>query len=310
MFRQYYSAFLDKIKYFLNIKENGIYIDCTFGNGNHSLEILKNLSRDGRLFSFDVDYESILINSKNINDTRLSIINSNFINIENYVRKIHLYRKINGIIFDLGISSWQLDSSNRGFSFSKDSPLDMRMNRNYGISAKNWINYAKKKDILYVIKKYGEERYARKITKKIILFRKKRKINSTGDLVNIIKSVVKNKLIKSCARVFQAIRIYINDELNILSKSLHYSYNVLATKGRLVVISFHSLEDRIVKNFIKSKSNLKSSLISGLPLTEKKINELCPIKMIDLGKYKSSIKDLNKNNRIRSAILRVAEKIN
>ncbi len=308
MFKQYYPPFLSKIKYFLNIKRNGIYIDCTFGCGNHSLEILKHLSKNGKLFAFDIDYESILINSKNICDSRLNIINSNFSNIENYVKKMNLNNKINGIIFDLGISSWQLDNVDRGFSFSKNGLLDMRMNRNYGIRAENWINNASKKDILYVIKKYGEERYAKKIVEKIILFREKKSINSTKDLVKIVKSVVKKKYIKSLARVFQAIRIYINDELNVLLKALHASYNVLSNQGRLVVISFHSLEDRIVKNFIRSKSDNRSFLISDIPLTEKKINELYPIEMINLGKYKPSIKDLDKNNRIRSAILRVAEK--
>ncbi len=308
MFKKNYPAFLKKIKKFLNIKKNGIYIDCTFGCGYYSLEILKNLSKNGRLFSFDIDHKSILVNSKNIYDSRINIINNNFSCIENYIKKINLNNKINGIIFDLGISSWQLNDISRGFSFSKNGFLDMRMNQNIGVSAKNWINYASKENILYVIKKYGEERYAKKIAERIILFRNKKKINYTKDLVKIVKSVVKYKYIKSLARVFQSIRIYINNELDVLLKGLNSSYNILASKGRLVVVSFHSLEDRIVKNFIKNKSDIMSSLVPDIPLTEKKIIKLYPIKMINLGKYKPSVKEIINNNRIRSAILRVAEK--
>ncbi len=301
-------AFLNRINEFLNIKKNGIYIDCTLGCGNYSIEILKFLSEKGKLFSFDIDPKSVLINFNKIKDNRFTIINSNFSYMEDYINNLNLSKKINGIIFDLGLSSSQLDDPSRGFSFLKEGPLDMRMNQNKGITAKYWINNANEKDILNVIKSYGEEKYAFNITKKIIFFRKKKKLSTTFDLIKIIKSVVKKNCIKSFARVFQSIRIFINDELNSLIKGLKSAYNILSPKGRLVVISFHSLEDRIVKNFIRKKSNINFYLLPDIPLTDKQINEMYFCKMNNLGKYKPLAEEINLNNRIRSAILRVAEK--
>ncbi len=306
MFKKYYPAFLKKIKKFLNIYKNGIYIDCTFGCGFHSLEILKNLCSSGKLFSFDLDNESLLINSKKINDSRLNIINDNFSYIEYYINNLGLKKKINGIIFDLGLSPWQLNNYNRGFSYLHNGPLDMRINRKIGISASYWLNNANIKDITNILSKYSEDYYSKKIAKKIIFFRKNKRINYTYDLVNIIKSVVGNNCIKSLARIFQSIRIYINNELNFLVDGLNASYNILAKNGRLVVISFHSLEDKIVKKFINEKSNL--NFISDIPLTEKQIKKYYVSKMINLGKYKPSKYEIINNNRIRSAILRVAEK--
>ncbi len=307
MLKKYYPAFLKNIKKFLNIKKNGIYIDCTFGCGSHSLKILENLCELGRLFSFDSDNESLLINSRKIKDSRLSLINSNFSDIEYYINNLGFKKKINGIIFDLGLSNWQLDVSDRGFSYLRNNFLDMRMNKNIGISASDWINNVSEKNIFKVIKNYGEDYCARNIAKKIVFFRKKKKIMYTRDLVEIIKYVVGGKnYIKSLARVFQAIRIYINDELNSLINGLQSAYNILSKKGRLVVISFHSLEDKIVKKFIYKKSNV--NLISDIPLTDNQIKEIYPVKMINLGKYKPSMKEIINNNRIRSALLRVAEK--
>ncbi len=307
MLKKYYPAFLKEIKKFLNIKKDGIYIDCTFGCGEHSLEILKNLCVSGKLFSFDIDNESLLINSRKIQDPRLNIINSNFSYIENYIKRLGFQKKINGIIFDLGLSIWQLDQSNRGFSFLKNDLLDMRLNKNIGISAMYWLNNANEKDIFNVIKNYGEDYNAKNIAKKIIFFRKRTVLKYTQDLVKIIKYVVgARKYIKSLARVFQSIRIYINDELNSLINGLKAAYNILSSKGRLVVISFHSLEDRIVKKFIYNKTNM--NFIPNIPLTDKQINKFYSTKMINLGKYKPSPKEIINNNRIRSAILRVAEK--
>ncbi len=306
MFKKYYPAFLKRIKKFLNIRKNGIYIDCTFGCGFHSLEILKYLCRSGKLFSFDIDKESLFINSKKICDSRIKIINSNFSRIDYYINNLGLKNKIDGIIFDLGLSPWQLNNYNRGFSYNYNGPLDMRMNQNNSISASDWLNTANIYDIIKIFKKYSEDFYSKIIAKKIIFFRKKRKIKFTYDLVKIIKSVVGNNCIKSLARIFQSIRIYINNELNSLINGLNSAYNILSKKGRLVVISFHSLEDKIVKKFINEKSSL--NLIPDIPLTEKQIKDNYNTKMINLGKYKPSLDEINNNNRIRSAILRVAEK--
>ncbi len=306
---QHNSAFLKQINKFLNIQKNGIYIDCTLGCGNYSIEILKFLSEKGRLFSFDIDPKSVLINYKKIKDNRITIINSNFSFIEKYINDFNLSNKINGVIFDLGLSSYQLDDFERGFSFLNNGPLDMRMNQNEGISAEYWLKYAGIKDMFSVFRKYGEERYAKKIAKKIIFYRKNNILKYTFDLVKIIRSVVKKNCIKSFARIFQSIRIFINDELNSLINGLNAAYNILSSKGRLVVVTFHSLEDRIVKNFIKKKSDIMFSLLPDLPLTNNQINKKYFCKMKNLGRYKPSKEDINLNNRIRSAILRVAEKI-
>ncbi len=307
-----YSPFLNSINFFLNLKKNGIYIDCTLGNGGHSLKILDNLDKNGVLFSFDRDLEAInnIFKIKN-RDKRFTVIHSNFSYIKKYMDLYFLSGKVNGILFDLGMSSYQLDNPLRGFSFMKNGPLDMRMNVNDGLSAECWINKASQKEIYYVIKKYGEENYAWKISKKIIMYRKKKRIKNTFDLSKIINSVVgfKNRKNNPSTKTFQAIRIFLNRELYFLFKGLNAAYDILAPKGRLVVISFHSLEDRIVKNFIKLKSNINSYLLSDLPLTEKQININYPLKMKNLGKFKPLFEEIKVNPRIRSAILRVAEKI-
>ncbi len=306
----YDPPFLKEINNFLNIKKNGIYIDCTFGSGKHSIEILSKLNVDGRLFAFDCDYESLFVSKNVINDIRFKIINDNFIYLKHYMNNFLLTGNINGILFDLGISYYQLNNPFRGFTFMKNGPLDMRMNRFKGVKASYWINKATFNEIYKVIKNLGEEHYAKTIAKNILFYRKKFYINKTLELSKIINYSVKSKKYfkHKSTRTFQAIRIFINDELNNLKKALNVAYDVLAPGGRLVVISFHSLEDRIVKNFIKSKCLNNINLLDNIPLTEKFINDLYPVTMLNLGKYRPSNKDINNNNRIRSAILRVAEK--
>ncbi len=307
---KYKSAFLNNIKNYLNIKKNGVYIDCTFGSGYHSFEILNYLNKNGKLYSFDCDPISIKKGKKKINDYRIKLINDNFSNLKYYINYYNLYKKINGIIFDLGLSNIQLDNSNRGFSFLKNGPLDMRMNQNLGFPLKKWINNAKEKDIYNVIKKYGQDYNSKKISKNIFLYCKKNKLCTTYELSKIIKYSIKSyKDYKSKARVFQAFRIFINNELSNLKSSLYESYKFLSKKGRLVVISFNSLEDKIVKKFIKKKSDSNYNLLNGIPLTFNQIKNFNPSKLINLGKFKPSKKDIFNNSRIRSAILRVAEKI-
>ncbi len=302
--------FLNLINNFLNIKKDGIYIDCTFGCGSYSINILNNLNKDGRLIAFDYDPKTVFLGKKIINDNRFILINDNFINMNKYIKKFNLYNKINGIIFDLGISSYQLNDSKRGFSFLRNGPLDMRINQNFGFPLSKWLNIVKKKDLYKIIKMYSEEKFSKKIANKIILYRKLKYLNTTLDLCKIINLVIKfKKKYKNYARIFQAFRIFINNELNNLSKTLEISYNILANKGRLVVISFHSLEDRIVKNFIKKKSDINNIFLPEIPLTFKEINNFNSIKMINLGKFKPSYLDIKNNRKIRSAILRVSEKI-
>ncbi len=311
MFVNHNSAFLNDIVKLLKVKPNGIYIDCTFGCGGHSIKILNNLSPKGRLIAFDIDPQSVILSKYIINDKRFVIINDNFSNLEFYINKFSLFNKINGIIFDLGISSYQLDNPLRGFSFKKNGPLDMRMNQNIGIKASYWLNNASKVNIYNVIKKFGEEFFAKKIASQIVFERKKNKFRNTMDLCNIINKVVyckkfyKNK----STRTFQAIRIFINNELNNLKKGLNSAYNILSKGGRLLVISFNSLEDRIVKNFINYKSNYNYSLLEDLPLTLNQIKKFNFIKMLNLGKFKPLYKDILLNNRIRSSILRLSKKI-
>ncbi len=309
MLLKYDPPFLNSINEFLNLDKDGIYIDCTFGCGLHSRKILSYLSDKGRLISFDCDPESINI-AKKIEDKRLTIIHSNFSFLKENIENRFLSGKINGILFDLGVSSLQLDNPIRGFSYSKDGLLDMRMNQNIGITASSWLNKATEYDIRYVLRKFGEEIYAKKIAKKIIFFRKLNYLKRTLDLSKLVNSVIKSKKYfkNKSARTFQAIRIYINDELNSLINGLNAAYSILSKKGRLVVISFHSLEDRIVKNFINNKSNVRSFLLPDIPLTDKEINILYPYKMINLGKFKPDLNSIKLNPRIRSAILRVAEK--
>ncbi len=305
------SAFIDDIVKFMNIEPNGIYIDCTFGCGGHSINILNNLGSKGRLISFDIDPKSVILSKSIIYDKRFLIINDNFSNLEFYINKFSLLKKINGIIFDLGISSYQLDNPLRGFSFSKNGPLDMRMNQNIGITASYWLNNASKFEIYNVIKNFGEELYAKKIASEIVRIRKKKKIINTLELSSILNKVIYcNKFYKNkSTRTFQAIRIFINKELDNLKKGLNSAYNVLAKNGLLLVISFNSLEDRIVKNFINFKSKSNYSLLDGIPLTYDQIKKISPIKMLNLGKFKPSYKDIKYNNRIRSAILRISKKI-
>ncbi len=300
--------FLNIIKDILVFKKNGVYIDCTFGKGYHSLFILSMLGEKGRLLSFDCDYDAISLAS-NIKDKRFQIIHSNFSLIKNYTDAFSITGKVDGIFFDLGLSDNQLNNPLRGFSFLKKGPLDMRMDRSKSFTAKKWLYQASEKEICHVIRNFGEEFYAKKIAKQIVFDRKRNLLNDTLCLSNLVKSIIGYKKFKHQAtRTFQAIRIYINNELYHLQKVLNVIYDILAPQGKLFIISFHSLEDRIVKRFIKSQSSV-DNFLSNIPLTMNEITKLYPIKMYNLGKFKPSKQEIRNNPRIRSAILRVAEKI-
>jgi len=291
----------------LNIKEDGIYVDCTLGYGGHSSQILKRITR-GCLFAFDQDGEAIEYSKKilgQINDN-YEIINSNFVNIKEELNKRGI-TKVDGILFDLGVSSPQLDEGDRGFSFHKDAPLDMRMNQNQELSAKEVVNNYSLEDLTRIFYEYGEEKYSKSIATGIVKYRQNKPIETTLELVSIIQDNVPEKYRREhhpARKVFQAIRIEVNDELNVFEKALTDSIDLLGTGGRICVITFHSLEDRICKNIFKKYSEV-DKVYKGLPFIP---DEYKPkIKLID--KIKPSKEELDDNNRSRSSILRVIEKL-
>lgn len=304
---QHIPVMKEEIINFLEIQEDGIYIDSTFGMGGHSKEILKKLGRNGKLYALDKDPFAYSIGQK-IKDSRFHIIQQNFSKLLDYAKNENIIKQVNGIIFDLGVSSMQLDNSNRGFSFKKDGPLDMRMNPKSGISASDWLFSSNTQEIAFVLKEFGEERFAKKIAYAIKKFSGIKKITHTLELANIIKKAIpKKKSLKHPARKsFQAIRIYINQELEEIKKALESTLDILKPGGRILVTSFHSLEDRIVKKFITYNST-KATIPYGLPITEKqlKLLKICKLKMIN--RILPSQKEINHNPRARSSILRIAE---
>lgn len=290
----------------LNIKDSGIYIDATFGRGGHTLGILEKLGQQGRLIAFDQDITAIEYGNQHFNDSRLKLIHSPFANMHKILSGQDLVGKIDGIFMDLGVSSPQLDNAQRGFSFNADGPLDMRMNQNTGISVAQWLKAADEVKIANVIYEFGEERKSRKIAYAIKKFQQKQMIETTLQLANIVSSVVKRQKNKHPAtRTFQALRIFINQELTQLSNTLEQTLDLLAPKGRLCVISFHSIEDRIVKQFIQQHSK-KAQLPKGLPIMDSNDTQQMPLK--NLGKSFASKKEVENNKRSRSAILRIAQR--
>ena len=285
----------------------GLYLDTTAGFGGHMQLILEGLGNRGHLIAADRDQDSIAYLKSQFSDPQLTIIKSNFKGLRQEIDQLDQSFAFDGIIADLGVSSHQLDSKDRGFSFKKDADLDMRMDQSTGISAKNWINTAAEDEISDVIWKYGEESYSRKIAKAIIEQRSIRPISSTlefADLIYQLKKYSKKKEKKHPAtKTFQAIRIHINDELEELRSLLDFSLECLKPGGRIVIISFHSLEDRIVKRFFRDNSRIDPNL-SKLPNLE----DTSRLKVI-LKKVKPSDEEIKVNPRARSAILRAAEKI-
>ena len=276
----------------LVFKNNGTYVDCTFGAGGHSLEILKKLDSLGSLVSFDKDVQATLNLSEEFSgETRFKLINDSFSNIKKYFKN----DSIDGVLIDLGISSTQLDDAKRGFSFQSDGPLDMRIDATKGITARDWINGASKKEIEDVLWNLGEERASRKIARKIVYSREKKSIETTKDLTDLILNSVQTKSKKHPAtNSFRAIRMFINNEIQELKEALEASGDLLRSGGRLAVISFHSMEDRIVKRFFQGKD---------------RVNSRVEFKYLKDKFLKPGSQEILNNPRSRSAILRVAEKI-
>ncbi|EJD6376822.1 MULTISPECIES: 16S rRNA (cytosine(1402)-N(4))-methyltransferase RsmH [Providencia] len=305
------TVLLDEAVNGLNIKPNGIYIDGTFGRGGHSRLILSQLGAQGRLIAIDRDPEAIKA-AQAIDDPRFMIKHGPFSAIAEYVEEEGLAGKIDGVLLDLGVSSPQLDDPERGFSFMRDGPLDMRMDPTRGQSAQQWLMDAEADDIAWVLKTFGEERFAKRIARAIVERNhnpEEEPLTRTRHLAELIAKVspMKDRHKHPATRSFQAIRIYINSELEEIEKALEGAMNVLAPKGRLSVISFHSLEDRLVKRFIR-KNSKGPSVPAGIPLTEAQIKELGAAQLRDLGKMKPSENEIDENPRARSSVLRFAEK--
>jgi 16S rRNA (cytosine1402-N4)-methyltransferase len=291
----------------LNIKASGIYIDATFGRGGHTRQILSQLGPDGQLFCLDRDPDAI--NSANEQfgqDARVTICHTSFSHIENIAEQFNILGRVDGILFDLGVSSPQIDTAERGFSFQKEGPLDMRMDPTTGQSAADWLNTASEQDIAKVIKDYGEERFAKLIARAIVNTRGEHPFKTTKDLAKVVASNVHTREPgkNPATRTFQAVRMYINQELEYITTGLSGAIPCFAPKGRFVVISFHSLEDRIVKRFIRDQ--VRGDVPEGLPLREDQIKRT--FKMISK-RIQPSEQEVVANPRSRSAILRVAEKI-
>ncbi len=294
----------------LNIQENGIYIDATFGRGGHSSAILSHLSKDGHLIVIDKDLTAIAEAKELLNknqEKKLSIHHSSFANIKKIAEQENVYGKVNGILFDLGVSSPQLDTAERGFSFLRDGPLDMRMDQNSGVDAASWLKHAKEEDIAHVLYFYGEERYSRRLAKKIVEERALNPITRTLQLAQLIADAhpAWEKHKHPATKSFQAIRIFINHELDELEQALACCVDILANNGRLVVISFHSLEDRIVKRFLKLQSE-GVPIPAHVPVKEQDRH----VSMRRIGKaIRATKEEVSANPRARSATLRIGEKI-
>lgn len=305
----------------LAVKNDGFYIDATFGRGGHSSLILSRLNKSGCLLLIDKDPQAIAYaKEKYKKDARVVVWQGSFKDFPRALEQLEINRKPDGLLLDLGVSSPQLDDASRGFSFQRDGELDMRMNPEVGESAAEWINVAEEKEIADVLWQFGEERFARRIARTILKERVLSRIDTTLRLANIVASAIPKAKQKSgknpATRSFQAIRIFINKELDDLDVCLGNSMEFLATQGRIVVISFHSLEDRMVKRFLKNKST-HSKLPRGLPVMDSQLNHLlqqqnglqeavCKL----VGKpVKASPEEININTRSRSAIMRIGEKI-
>lgn len=303
------SVLLDEAITGLAIKPDGVYIDCTFGRGGHSSLILSHLSEKGRLIAIDRDLTAIAAAEKFADDKRFLIEHSGFAELGAIAEKHDLTEKVDGILLDLGVSSPQLDDADRGFSFMKDGPLDMRMDTSKGQTAAEWLAVADVEDITWVLRTFGEEKHAWRIANGIVDAREETPFTRTAELAKLIKTIAPQREIKKhpATRSFQAIRIYINSELEQIEKVLADSLSVLAEDGRLVVISFHSLEDRLAKQFMKKHSQGKQ-VPRGMPISEAELQKGKKLALIGR-KLKPSQNELEVNNRARSSVLRVAQRL-
>ncbi len=298
------SVLLDECIYNLSLKGDSIIVDCTLGYAGHSSEILKKI-KNGKLYAFDQDPVAIKASKERLNSiaSNYEIIESNFVYLKEELEKRNV-TSVDGILFDLGVSSPQLDEAERGFSFHKDARLDMRMNPNQKLSAYEVVNTYCYEDLVHIFYTYGEEKYSASIASAII---KHRPIETTLELAEIIKMSVPEKYRREkhpARKVFQAIRIEVNDELNVLKKAINDALELVNVGGRVCVITFHSLEDKIVKKIFKEVSSIPTEL-KGLPIVPEELE--AKFKM--LGTIEPTEEELLENNRARSAKLRIIERI-
>ena len=304
MYNKHKSVLLEECIENLNLRNNSVIVDCTLGYAGHSSEILKRIDK-GFLFAFDQDEEAILSSKDRLGKigNNFEIIKSNFVNIKSELKKRNI-NKVDGILYDLGVSSPQLDEDYRGFSFHQDARLDMRMNQDNELDAYKVINTYSYEELTNIFYKYGEEKYASSIAKGII---NSRPITTTLELVEVIKNNVPEKYKRDkhpARKVFQAIRIEVNDELNVFENSLKDALDLLNVGGRICVITFHSLEDKICKNIFNSVSKVDETLKHLPIIPDEYLPKFKVIKTIDPSKD-----ELEKNNRSRSAKLRIIERI-
>ena len=283
----------------LAIKKNGVYVDVTFGGGGHSRKILQHLGPEGKLFAFDQDKDAL---SNSVDDQRFTLINENFMFMKRFLR-FHGITEVDGVLADFGVSSYQFDAPNRGFSIRFDAPLDMRMNQDDKVSAKTIINTYPEEELRRLFWEYGELRIAPALARTIVEARTERAIETTFELKNLLnKYLTKGKQNKILAQIYQAIRIEVNNELEVLKIFLMDSKEVLKQDGRLSVISYHSLEDRLVKRFIRN------GMFEGEPERDMFGNFSVPFKKV--GKLiVPNAEEIKENNRARSAKLRIAQKL-
>jgi 16S rRNA (cytosine1402-N4)-methyltransferase len=295
----------------LNIDPNGIYVDCTLGGAGHSELILSKLSENGRLFAFDQDETAIESAREKLArfGDKLVIIKSNFLHLKDELEKQGIH-EVDGVLYDLGVSSPQLDTPERGFSYHHDAPLDMRMNQEADTSAYDVINRWTYEQLVKIFFRYGEEKFSKQIARKIEAAREAKPIETTGELVELIKEAIpapaRRKGGHPAKRIFQAIRIAVNDELGVFEKSLDQAIEILGKGGRISVITFHSLEDRICKVTFKKASEIPP-LPPGLPIIPEEFKP--KVKLITRKPILPTDEELEANNRARSAKLRIAEKL-
>ena len=305
----HFSVLLQESIDALAIKPDGIYLDGTFGRGGHSQQILNALNEHGRLIALDRDPQAIAAAARFANDPRFSIHHVAFSSMLDVAEQLGIVGKIDGILLDLGVSSPQLDDASRGFSFMREGPLDMRMDTSKGQSAAQWLAHADEQDISQVIKELGEEKFGKRIAHGIVNARAQAPIETTIQLAAIIDQAVpvKDKFKHPATRSFQAIRMYINSELDEIRQALKAAVTALSPGGRLAVISFHSLEDRIVKRFVREQSK-GLDVPHGLPIMQADIDATKAMKLIGKAIMPGE-QELSQNVRSRSAVLRVAEKL-
>ena len=286
--------------------ENGIYIDATLGYGGHTREILDNTTKNARIYGIDKDIDAIEFNQNELTtEKRFTLKHGCFSSLDEYAKSWNIFGAVNGILFDLGVSSVHLDDADRGFSFNKDAPLDMRFNRTEGKTVSDYLNKLPEKEIERILRVYGQEKFAKRIARNIIKYREKNRITNTLELVDIInKSVLVNDKHKhNATRSFQALRIFINNELDVLKNVLAKSFDILAPKGRLVLITYHSLEERVIKDFLIYTDHYLSAP-RKMPIKHDFMDKMFNL----IKKIKPSDEEIKINPRSRSAKINVLEK--